>query len=50
MGFISTDRKQINLLGYSLDDFVPSNAECRFEDIQEHLRRCELPELDERCQ
>jgi len=30
MGFISTDRNQMDLLGYSLDDFVPKNAKCRF--------------------
>ncbi len=30
MGFITTDRNQMNLLGFSLDDLVPKNAKCRF--------------------
>ena len=30
MGFITSDRNQLNLLGYSLDDFVPPDAKCRF--------------------
>ena len=29
MNFLSNDRKQTNLIGYSLDDFVPENAKCR---------------------
>ncbi len=30
MGFITKDRDQINFLGYSLSDFVPPNAKCRY--------------------
>ena len=30
MGFIAADRNQLNLFGYSLDDFVPPEAKCRF--------------------
>lgn len=30
MGFISPDRKQQVLFGYSLDEFVPADARCRF--------------------
>jgi transposase len=30
MGYISPDRKQINMLGYCMDDFVPKDAKCRF--------------------
>ncbi len=30
MGFIAADRNQLNLFGYSLDDFVPQEARCRF--------------------
>ncbi|MEE9119273.1 MAG: IS1182 family transposase [Calditrichia bacterium] len=30
MGFISADRNQTDLLGYSLDDFVPQESKCRF--------------------
>ncbi len=30
MGFINNNRNQLNLLGYSLNDFVPMNAKCRF--------------------
>jgi len=43
MGFISADRKQIDLLGYSLDDFVPSNAKCRF--VVDIVSRLDLTEL-----
>jgi len=38
MGFIFYDRNQIDLLGYSLDDFVPPDAKCRFViDLVSHL-------------
>ncbi len=30
MGFIKTNRKQLDLFGYSFDDFVPRDAKCRF--------------------
>jgi len=30
MGFITKDRKQLNLIGYCLDDFVEQKAKCRF--------------------
>ncbi len=30
MGFITADRKQLTLFGYSLDDFVEESARCRF--------------------
>ena len=30
MGFIFYDRNQINMLGYCLDDFVSTEAKCRF--------------------
>ncbi|HUW31457.1 MAG TPA: IS1182 family transposase [Planctomycetota bacterium] len=30
MGFIAANRSQMRLLGYSLDDFVPAEARCRF--------------------
>ena len=30
MGFITTDRNQMHLLGYCLDDFVSTDAKCRF--------------------
>jgi transposase len=30
MGFISKDRNQIDCLGYSLSDFVPPHAKCRY--------------------
>lgn len=29
MNFISKDRNQTNIIGYSLDDFVPKDAKCR---------------------
>jgi transposase len=29
MNFVSKDRNQIHIIGYSLDDFVPKNAKCR---------------------
>jgi transposase len=29
MNFLSKDRNQTNLIGYSLDDFVPKDAKCR---------------------
>jgi transposase len=30
MGFKNNNRNQLDLLGYSLNDFVPMNAKCRF--------------------
>ena len=30
MGFIAANRNQMGLFGYSLDDFVPAEAKCRF--------------------
>ena len=30
MGFIPADRRQMKILGYSLDDFVSQDAKCRF--------------------
>ena len=30
MGFIAANRNQMSLFGYSLDDFVPAEAKCRF--------------------
>jgi transposase len=30
MGFISANRKQKDLIGYSLEDFIPKDAKCRF--------------------
>jgi transposase len=30
MGFIAANRDQMSLFGYSLDDFVPAEARCRF--------------------
>jgi transposase len=30
MGFITANRNQMSLFGYSLDDFVPAEAKCRF--------------------
>ena len=30
MGFIRADREQQVLFGYSLDEFVPADAKCRF--------------------
>jgi transposase len=30
MGFISNNRNQMSMLGYSLDDFVPQDSKCRF--------------------
>jgi len=40
MGFISNDRKQIDLLGYCLDDFVSKDAKCRF--VVDLLSRLDL--------
>lgn len=38
MGFISANRKQQVLFGYSLDEFVPPDAKCRFiVDLTEQL-------------
>lgn len=43
MGFISTDRNQMDLLGYSLNDLVPKDAKCRFvADIVSQLDLSEL--------
>lgn len=39
MGFISNDREQMRLLGYSLDDFVPKDAKCRRLDLRELYAR-----------
>lgn len=30
MGFVTKNREQMSLIGYSLDDFVEQNAKCRF--------------------
>lgn len=43
MGFMSTDRHQSDLFGYSLNDFVPKDAKCRFVvDIVSDLNLTEL--------
>lgn len=46
MGFISTDRNQMNLFGYSLNDFVPKDAKCRF--VADIVSRLDLNELYQR--
>jgi len=46
MSFIPYDRNQIDLLGFSLDDFVPSTAKCRY--VVELIKRLELAPLLER--
>jgi len=43
MGFISTDRNQMDLLGYSLNDLVPKDAKCRF--IVDIISKLDLKEL-----
>jgi transposase len=43
MGFIAADRGQISLFGYSLDDFVPAEAKCRF--VVSVVRELDLSEL-----
>jgi len=43
MGFINNDRNQMNLLGYSLTDFVPKNAKCRF--VIDLVKQLDLSEL-----
>ncbi len=43
MGFIYNDRNQINLLGYSLDEFAPQDAKCRF--VVKLIDRLDLSEL-----
>ena len=43
MGFITTDRNQMNLLGFSLDDLVPKDAKCRF--VVDIVSQLDLEEL-----
>jgi len=43
MGFISADRGQNDIIGYSIDDFVPENAKCRF--IVKIISNLDLKEL-----
>ena len=43
MGFISADRDQMSLFGYSLDDFVPAEAKCRF--VAKIVRELDLSDL-----
>jgi transposase len=45
MGFIPYDRNQFDMLGYSLDDFVPQDAKCRY--IVELVARLDLDPLRE---
>ena len=45
MSFITADRKQIDLIGYSLDDFVEKDSKARFVvDIVEKLNTKEIEE------
>jgi len=46
MGFIPYDRNQTLLLGYSLDDFVPQDAKCRY--VIELVNRLDLSDLLEK--
>ena len=43
MGFLSTDRSQLDLFGYSLNDFVPKDAKCRF--VVDIVSKLDLTEL-----
>ena len=46
MGFINNNRNQIDLLGYSLNDFVPKNAKCCF--VVNLIKQLDLSNLYER--
>ena len=43
MGFITANREQLTLFGYSLDDFVDESAKCRF--IVQLVNRLDLNDL-----
>ena len=43
MGFISNNRNQMELFGFSLDDFIPNDAKCRF--IVDIVSKLDLTEL-----
>lgn len=45
MSFIPYDRNQIDLLGYSLDDFIPPDAKCRY--VVDLVNRLDLTSLIE---
>lgn len=43
MGFIGANRNQLDLLGFSINDFIPQDAKCRFiVDIVSKLDLCKL--------
>ena len=46
MGFKSPDRNQTDLFGYSLNDFVPKDAKCRF--VVDIVSKLDLTELYQR--
>ena len=43
MGFITTNRNQMDLLGFSLDELVPKDAKCRF--VVDIVSQLDLKEL-----
>jgi transposase len=46
MGFISANRKQMDLLGFSLEDLVPKDAKCRF--VVDFMSQLDLAQLYQR--